>query len=217
MQYKTKLMSVAAGSLALVGTFAFTAATSAAPSIDGSDARTVTVGGQLNPLNNSGAAGHARVDARRMRLHVAVDARGVVRGVPHAMHIHFGPEARHECPNVAMDDSNGDFRIETLEGAPAYGPVRASLTKRGDTSPDSVLAVDRFPTAPRGMIHYDRTIRVGSPLAHAVRNGKALVVIHGVDYNGNGMYDFDSAGASDLNPDLPAEATDPAVCGILHK
>jgi len=213
VQQKTKIVSVAAGSLALLGTFAFAGATNAAPT---SDSRVVTVGGQLNPLNNSGAAGHARVVAGQMRLHVAVDARGVVRGVPHAMHIHFGKDARHECPNVAMDDTNGDFRIETLEGAPAYGPVRASLTKTGDTSPDSVLAVDRFPTAPRGMIHYDRTIRVGTHLAHAVRNGRAVVVIHGVDYNGNGTYDFNSAGASDLNPDLPAEATDPAVCGVLH-
>ena len=36
-----------------------------------------------------------------------------------------------------------------------------------------------------------------------------------MDYNGNGMYDFDSAGASELDPSLPAEATDPAVCGVL--
>jgi hypothetical protein len=42
-----------------------------------------------------------------------------------------------------------------------------------------------------------------------------VVVIHGVDYNGNGTYDFDSAGASELDPMLPAEATDPATCGVL--
>jgi hypothetical protein len=216
VQQKTKIISAAAGSIALLGTFAVASATSAAPSSDQDANRVVTVGGQLNPLNNSGAEGHARVNVRNMRLHVAVDARGVVKGVPHAMHVHFGKAARNECPNVAMDDTNGDFRLETLEGAPAYGPVRASLTTRGDTSPASVLAIDRFPTAPRGMIHYDRTIKVGSPLAHAVKNGRAVVVIHGVDYNGNGTYDSDSAGQSDLDPSLPAEATDPAVCGILH-
>jgi hypothetical protein len=37
-----------------------------------------------------------------------------------------------------------------------------------------------------------------------------------VDYNGNGMYDFKSAGKSDLDPNLPAEATDPATCGVLR-
>jgi hypothetical protein len=31
-----------------------------------------------------------------------------------------------------------------------------------------------------------------------------------------GMYDFDGAGASELDPSLPAEATDPALCGVLR-
>ena len=31
-----------------------------------------------------------------------------------------------------------------------------------------------------------------------------------------GKIDFDSAGASELNPDLPAEAPDTAVCGVLR-
>ena len=42
------------------------------------------------------------------------------------------------------------------------------------------------------------------------------MVIHGVDYNGNGEYDFDGAGASELDPNLPAEATDPVACGVLE-
>ena len=42
------------------------------------------------------------------------------------------------------------------------------------------------------------------------------MVIHGIDYNHNGKYDF-SAGKSDLDPSLPAEATDPAACGVLHE
>jgi len=40
--------------------------------------------------------------------------------------------------------------------------------------------------------------------------------VHGVDYNGNGKYDF-SQGKSDLDPSLPAEATDPALCGVLRR
>ena len=36
------------------------------------------------------------------------------------------------------------------------------------------------------------------------------------DANGNGSYDFDGAGASELDAGLPAEATDPAVCGVLE-
>ena len=171
---------------------------------------------RLNTLNNSGAFGSAEVTARHRHLDVDVDVRRVLPDMPHAMHIHFGKKARHECPTVAQDDNNGDFRIETVEGAPAYGPVRVSFTTRGPTGKGSVLAIDRFPTAPRGEIHYDRGMRTSSRVAAGIRNRDAVVVVHGVDYNGNGKYDFRGGGRSDLDPELPAEATDPAACGVLR-
>ena len=47
--------------------------------------------------------------------------------------------------------------------------------------------------------------------------GEGVVVIHGLDYDGNGTYNVsDPEGVSELDPALPAEATDPAVCGLLH-
>lgn len=172
-------------------------------------------GGRLNPLNNSGVTGKAFVKSEGRRLHVKVKARRLAPNLPHAQHIHFGAQARHECPTVA-DDSNGDFRLTTSEGAPAYGPVRVSLTTRGDTSAASVLAVDRFPTAPHGKVNYKRSTRTSKAVARAIRRGEAVVVIHGVDYNNNGKYDFEGAGQSELDASLPAEATDPASCGVLH-
>lgn len=171
--------------------------------------------GRLHSINNSGANGVATVTVDGRKIDVSVDAKRLLKGMPHAMHVHFGKQARHECPTV-RDDDNADHRINTVEGIPAYGPVRVSLTKRGDTSPKSTLAVDRFPTAPHREIHYDRTIGIGKKLARAIANGKGVVVIHGIDYNHNGKYDF-SAGKSDLDPSLPAEATDPAACGVLHE
>jgi hypothetical protein len=171
--------------------------------------------GRLNPLNNSGVTGNADIHVKHRRLRIEVDARALAEKLPHAQHVHFGRTARHECPTVA-DDDNGDFRLTTSEGAPAYGPVRVSLTNEGSTGPGSVLAVDRFPTAPRGQIHYDRNTRTTKAVARAIRSGEAVVVIHGVDYNDNGKYDFRSAGKSELDPSLPAEATDPATCGVLH-
>ncbi len=114
------------------------------------------------------------------------------------------------------DDSNGDFRLTTAEGLPGYGPIQVSLTTRGDTSPGSGLAVTRFPTADNGRIDYDRDTRTSPEVARAIARGEAVVVIHGVDYNNNGTYDFDSAGASELDSTLPAEATDPAACGVLQ-
>lgn len=54
-----------------------------------------------------------------------------------------------------------------------------------------------------------RTARIG------IRRGDAVVVTHGFDYN-NGEYDKAGAGPSELDPSLPAEATDPALCGRLR-
>ncbi len=169
----------------------------------------------LRPLNNAPAKGTADVSVDGRRIDVSLDANRLLKGMPHAQHIHFGAQARHECPTV-RDDDNADHRLSTAEGIPAYGPVRVSLTKRGDTSPDSTLAVKRYPMAKDRQVHYDRDgIRVSRKVARAIRNGNAVVVIHGIDYNGNGKYDF-SAGRSELDPSLPAEATDPVVCGVLN-
>lgn len=169
---------------------------------------------QLQPLNNSGVRGNADVHVNGKKLRVSVDARRLLDHNPHAQHIHFGAKARHECPTV-RDDDNADHRINTAEGQPAYGPVKVSLTKKGDTSPDSTLAVKRFPNAPEHKIHYDRNgITVSGNLARKIRHGKGVIVIHGIDYNHNGRYDF-SAGESELDPSLPAEATDPVTCGVL--
>ncbi len=169
---------------------------------------------RLHALNNSGVTGTGDAVLQGRRLEVDLNARHLLKGVPHAEHIHFGGKAAHECPTVAQD-TNGDHRLNTAEGLPKYGPVRVSLTTSGDTSPKSTLAVDRYPTAPRGKIHYNRSgIKVSKRVARGIRHGNAVLVIHGIDYNGNGRYDF-SAGKSELDPTLPAEATDPVTCGVL--
>jgi hypothetical protein len=173
------------------------------------------VSGRLDPLNNSGVTGHAHVKVEGKKLDVHYKAKGLAPNLPHAAHIHYGEQASHECPTV-KDDKNHDFRLNVAEGLPRYGPIAVSLTTKGDTSPASGLAVDRFSTAPKGTINYDRTIKTSKDVARAIRNGEGVLVVHGVDYNNNGKYDFDSAGKSELNAALPAEATDPAVCGVLR-
>lgn len=197
------------GSVALAGSFAGGTAAIGAEALGGG----TDTHASLKSLNNSGVRGNADVHVEGRRLNIDVDAFGLKRNLPHAQHIHFGQQARNECPTI-RDDDNGDFRLNTTEGQPAYGGIRVSLTKRGDTSPASGLAVARFPTAPRGEIHYDRRTRTND--VRAIRRGEAAVVIHGVDYNNNGKYDFRSAGKSELDPSLPAEATDPVACGVLR-
>jgi hypothetical protein len=164
----------------------------------------------LNAVNGSGMAS---VAVKGTTITVTMAANGLLAGSPHAAHIHFGADARHECPVIA-DDSNKDGHLNTTEGGPAYGPVEVSLTKTGDTSPASALAVDRFDTAKGGKISYERgSITVTQTVADAITAGKAVVVIHGVDHNNDGKYDGTTK--SDLAPALPTEATDPALCGAL--
>jgi hypothetical protein len=191
----------------------------------------VTLHADLDELNDSGASGHATVVVKKQRIkHVEVHARGLTPDAPHAQHIHYGDEARNECP-TAFDDTNDDGRLTTLEGVPAYGPVVVSLTTTGDTSPASLLAVDRFPVAEHGWYHYSRNnikftkvegagddgdTATAREIAKAIRDGEGVVVIHGIDYDRNGAYSLSKEGASELDPTLPAEATDPTACGLLH-
>lgn len=172
----------------------------------------------LQPVNDPDASGLALVEVNGTRISVTMGATGLVPLV-HAAHIHFGADALHECPTVPEDDTDMDGRLATLEGAGDYGPVRVSLTSTGDTSPASALAVDRFESADEqgDLSYYRGHIKVDQDVAKAiVEGGLAAVVIHGVDYNGDpSSYDFRVGGESDLNEDLPAEATDPAVCGML--
>ena len=50
-------------------------------------------------------------------------------------------------------------------------------------------------------------------MARAIAAGEAVIVIHGVDENHDGTYD--GSAVSDLDPILPAGATDPALCGVI--
>ena len=192
-----------------------------APPSGASEGHEVEVIADLDPIEGSGVHGdgHAEVEFNRHGVldEIEVKADGLLPDHPHAVHIHFGETAEHECPTLEedMDDSG---HLNTSEGAREYGPVVVSLTTTGDVSAESVLAVDRFSTAPGGEIDYSRGVmfEASDEVREGIMRGDGVVVVHGVDYNGNGTYDFD-AGVSDLDPSLPTEATDPVMCGELNR
>ena len=95
---------------------------------------------------------------------------------------------------------------------PYYGPVVQSLTTKGDVSPKSFLAFARYPHT--GAIHYTRTIKVSGVVAAEIRQRNAVLVVHGIDYNGNGLYDG-TLDRSELDRSLTGESTAPALCGPL--
>ena len=160
----------------------------------------------LAALNGSGVSGTGMVTFEGNQATVMIDASGLLQGSPHAQHFHIGAEGT--CPTDA-DDEDGDGFVSVTEGAPFYGGIGASLTTEGDTSPDSGLAIDRFPT--EGDIAYERTFEVSDDVVAAFEAGTAVLVLHGIDKDGSGAYDGDVM--SDLEPSLPMEATAPAACG----
>lgn len=222
--------------LALAATSAGAGAAAADPAGKPDNAgqrKTVTLSADLTELNGSGVSGSATAVIRNQKIkHIEVHAEGLTPDAPHAQHIHYGEQALNECPTLQLD-SNGDGRINTVEGVPAYGPVVVSLNTTGDTTPASFLDVTRFPVSSGGILDYSRdnikftdVAGTGYPgadgtgtakqIADAVRDGEGVVVIHGLDYDGNGVYNFSEEGASELDSSLPAEATDPAACGVLE-
>ena len=191
-----------------IGLAALLLAASPAAAADGSTQADLT----SIPLNDAPGSGTAMVEVSGTTLSFTLAAQGLLADAPHAAHIHFGEDARGECP-TADADVDGSGTINTTEGAPAYGGIMVSLTTEGDTSPDSGLAVDRFGVGDN--INYSRSdVTITEELGADILSGEAVVVVHGVDHNDSGAYDGEPV--SDLDPSLPTEATDPALCGVLQ-
>jgi hypothetical protein len=163
------------------------------------------------PTNRVTGVGNALLRLSGTEATISIDATGLL-DAPHAMHIHAGELGR--CPPASAARRHGTHRaISTVDGEPFYGPPVTALTTRGDVSPKSILAFHRFPTT--GSIRYMRRINVGKAVAATIRNDNAVIVVHGIDYNRNGIYDFSALDRSDLRPSLPGETTAPALCGPL--
>jgi hypothetical protein len=163
------------------------------------------------PTNRVVGSGEVMVRLNGQQATVTLSAMGLLNGAAHLMHIHAG--GLGSCPPAsAARLHNGHLALTTVDGLKYYGPPEASLTTYGDTSAASYLMFSRFPS--QGNIRYHRTITLTSKVARDVRADNAVVVIHGIDYNGNGVYD-NVLSHSELLPTVPSEATAPALCGPL--
>ena len=163
------------------------------------------------PTNRVDGSGNAvmRLDGRR--LTVTMTSAGLLNGAPHALHIHAGRKGT--CPGrEAAALHNGHLSIATHAGGPYYGPPVLAMTTSGDTSPKSILAFNRFPATSN--VAYRRTMTVTPIVASYLRRNNAVVVVHGIDYNRNGIYDG-VLERSDLDRSLTGESTAPALCGPL--
>lgn len=172
---------------------------------------------QPGAVPSSQASGATRIKTFPSgKVQVKVRASGLAPGLPHAMHLHgfAGEPTDQGCPGPAQAGPDGVVTV--VDGIPSYGGILASLTTRGDTSADSALALDRFPVASKkGRISYSRTFRNATALTEA---GSAQVVVHGIDFDGNGAYAFNpedeyASRSSSLSSSIPLETTVPVLCG----
>ena len=163
------------------------------------------------PGNHVKGDGSAEIVLQGDNATVSVDTKGLLNGSPHAMHIHAG--GKGVCPPAsAARLHNGRLSISTSNGIQFYGPPQVALTTSGDTSRKSIVDFSRFPTV--GDIAYKRTITLPPGIAGAIRANNAVLIVHGIDYNGNGIYD-NVLDRSELKRSLPGESTAPALCGTF--
>jgi hypothetical protein len=133
---------------------------------------------------------------------------GLLANAPHAGVLYA--DAAGKCPTDAVAAAaNGHKAVTLADAAPVLGSAGTALTVSGDTGAGSALALGHFPTA--GAYTYSRTFDIDPKVAASIKSGTAVMVVHGVDYNGNGKYD-DVLGTSS---GVPAEAAAPALCGAF--
>jgi hypothetical protein len=167
------------------------------------------------PLNHVTGTGSATLQLQGDTATVTLNWSGLLDGAPHLAHIHG--EGLGTCPTAASARRhNGHLSISTGDAIRLYGPPLVSFTVWGSTSGSAPNNVDmnRYPA--NGTVHYKRTMTVPRLVADLIHDDDAVIVVHGIDYNYNHIYDFKALGVSDLDRALPGEATAPALCGALR-
>jgi hypothetical protein len=170
---------------------------------------------RLDPVPTNRVHGHgwARVSLQGDKATVRIKVKGLLKRHVHVQHIHIA--AKGKCPPAsAARMHRHHLAISTPDGAPFYGAVGTSLTLTGDTGPGSAFDFKRYPD--RGDYFYSRTVKVDRKTARSLRDGTGVIVVHGIDFNHNGRYDF-VLGESQVVPGVPLEKTAPALCGPLKK
>ena len=165
----------------------------------------------LSPVtaNHVTGTGAAWITVTGSTAEIKIQVNGLLDGAPHGQHLHI--DGQGACPSQPQQH-NGLPSINHADGEPLYGVIATSLTNNGDTTPMAAMAVTDFPST--GAYTYSRTIVLDPRVVTNLQNGTGVLVVHGIDYNNNGTYD-DVLGASELEPSVPAEATDPALCGTF--
>ncbi len=164
----------------------------------------------------SGLAGKLPTDKKTLSS-LGVPAAFAGKPFPHVQHVHINGGG--SCPTSSAD-SNGDGVISTVEGRPAYGKIGTTLSLKKGTGASTATDVT---VAPGGSsFTYKRTFTMNQATLSAIKNGKGVVVVHGL--NPATAPKASLSTANSLGVTLPGAdkklaliGTAPALCGTLQK
>ena len=162
----------------------------------------------------SGLAGTLPTDTKTLKS-LGIPAAFAGKPFPHVQHVHINGQGT--CP-TASADTNGDGVISTAEGQDAYGMIGTTLSLKGSTGASTATDVTVAPGG--GSYTYKRTFTINQDTLSAIKNNKAVVVVHGL--NPATAPKASLTTANSLGVTLPGASkklaligTAPALCGKL--
>lgn len=158
-------------------------------------------------IPNSQASGRTKIMVLpNGNVKVQVEATGLAPGLLHLMHLHdvLG-DATSDCPAGTPGDV-----VTVLDGAPSYGGIQLGLEAQVADAAGAISYSAQFPA--------DTPLAGDPSMTLADIAGTAQVVVHGIDFDGNGEYavnpDDPFAGQeSSIVAGAPLELTAPVLCG----
>lgn len=167
---------------------------------------------ELNPVQdesipNSQATGTTKIMVLpNGNVKVQVKATGLAPNLPHLMHLHdILGAGTSDCP---VGEPN---LVDTIAaGAPIYGGIQLFLETQVADENGTISYSEQF--AADTQLVGDVDMMLGSIA------GTAQVVVHGIDFDGNGVYAINedhqfASQESSIFPGVPLEETAPVLCG----
>ena len=156
-------------------------------------------------IPNSQASGWSKITVLpNGNVKVQVTATGLAPNLPHLMHLHDNVGApTSDCPSPTADDV-----VTVLDGLPSYGNIQLGLDTQVADADGNIEFSAQFAA--------DTPIADGGTLGDIA--GTAQVVVHGIDFDGNGEYAINpddpfASQESSIVAGAPLELTAPVLCG----